>query len=159
MKRQIKFRAWNTENKSMYNPIEYLCEIVREMPLNLYRNQNKFYSEDEAFDFGDNIRSQITSIFHGYIMCYDGNQWKKYNTENNIMQFTGVYDINGNEIYEGDIVIPAKFKDKPNTVEFIQNGFYRVKNINNKNYVNSLGNCQLKIIGNIYENPNLLLNN
>ncbi len=73
-----------------------------------------------------------------------------------LMQFTGLLDKNGKEIYEGDIVIPTKLKDVPNEVKYIQHGFYRVKIHKNTDYVNPLGNCEVEVIGNIYENKELL---
>lgn len=73
-----------------------------------------------------------------------------------LMQFTGLLDKNGKEIYEGDIVIPTKFKDVPNEVKYIQHGFYRVKIHKNTDYVNPLGNCEVEVIGNIYENKELI---
>jgi uncharacterized phage protein (TIGR01671 family) len=73
-----------------------------------------------------------------------------------LMQFTGLHDKNGKEIYEGDIVKPVKFNDIINTVEYISHGFYRVKRHNGKPYLNALGSCDVIIIGNIYENPTLI---
>jgi uncharacterized phage protein (TIGR01671 family) len=73
-----------------------------------------------------------------------------------IMQSTGIEDVSGNMIFEGDIVIPVKFKDVPNQVKYIYNAFYRCKMHGTKEYINILGNCQVKIIGNIYQNEAIL---
>ena len=73
-----------------------------------------------------------------------------------LMQYTGLKDKNGKEIYEGDIVKPVKFNDIINTVEYISHGFYRLKRHNGKPYLNALGSCDVIIIGNIYENPTLI---
>lgn len=69
---------------------------------------------------------------------------------------TNVPDITGKLIFEGDIVVPTKFKDIPNLVKYISGGFYRVKKHGERIYINPLGTCELKIIGNIYENSDLV---
>jgi uncharacterized phage protein (TIGR01671 family) len=65
-------------------------------------------------------------------------------------QFTGLQDVDGKDIYEGDIVAPTKFKDKPNDVEYISNGFYRTKQHKGQKYLNPLGNCEVKVVGDAY---------
>lgn len=80
-----------------------------------------------------------------------------------IMQFTGLYDKNGKEIYEGDIITEAvqnEFgsyaKDKPLEVYFNSViGAFRAQDKSDKIHDWSIGkNCE--VIGNIYENPELL---
>lgn len=77
-----------------------------------------------------------------------------------LMQFTGLKDKNGKEIYEGDI-IRYNYTDNPDNpdigeVEF-KFGMFCLEdgaiNLSHVYVVNSL-----EIIGNIYENPELLTN-
>ena len=67
-----------------------------------------------------------------------------------LMQYTGLKDKNGTEIYEGDIV------DVVNgiTVVTYDDGCFRAK-LNGSNYRLS-GWKSVEVIGNIYENPELL---
>lgn len=76
-----------------------------------------------------------------------------------IMQFTGLKDRTGKEIYEGDIVkdcfvisaigdIPEEPRTPPLTVK-IPEFFYSIE-------FNGYDESDLEVIGNIYENPELL---
>lgn len=67
-----------------------------------------------------------------------------------VMQYTGLNDKNGKEIYEDDVV--QTYFDNGNermkVKVFFQNGRFELNNNSN----------EVKLIGNIYENPELLKN-
>ena len=83
------------------------------------------------------------------------------------MQYTGLKDVNGKEIYEGDIV-----KNKYNKLELVKWGYF-VESVNFNEYSNQnygwyvgqdsqyedfeqIHNGMWEVIGNIYENPELI---
>lgn len=75
-----------------------------------------------------------------------------------LMQFTGLKDKNEKEIYEGDIL--ENTQGKISKVIWFQNGWYLIglNKLNNVIYIplDNLGVLDnKKIIGNIYENPDL----
>ena len=81
-----------------------------------------------------------------------------------IRQFTGLLDKNGKEIYEGDIVnIKSLYEtDEPideNTDVVFRDGRF-VTNFHalgiNRKTVDGSRNWEMKVIGNIYSNPELL---
>lgn len=78
------------------------------------------------------------------------------------MQSTGMQDKNGVEIYEGDIVKPVSFASWIGVVKYSsENAAYILDDHNNEfirgeNVYLSQFNEGLEIIGNIYENPELM---
>lgn len=66
-----------------------------------------------------------------------------------VMQYTGLKDKNGKEIYEGDIV---KEDDKVGVIEYHGSSFMGV--FGDERVLN--GESDFEVIGNIYENPELL---
>ena len=71
-----------------------------------------------------------------------------------ISQFTGIYDKNGKEIYEGDILEDALGRKK--LVEYYKDGFWLNASLEGAEWCLRQVNSSSKIIGNIYENPELI---
>lgn len=119
--REIKFRAWDEQNKVM----EYKVNVNDGKP-----------------------------VKYGYQWFNHGNTI--YDSE--LMQYTGLKDKNGKEIYEGDIIRhdwglnKITFEDYSFTAEQILtfDGKY-----NCSLYLSDIGS-DCEVTGNIYENPELL---
>lgn len=130
--REIKFRAWNKEKKEMID------------------------ADCLAFEEHEPLKDQLANCEY-------------------LMQYTGLKDRNGKEIYEGDIVKLVKIEnnycakfDDINTdtyqyyVVFYSMSWYAVGNSNVSydisDFISDQYNICLEVIGNIYENPELLNN-
>ncbi len=67
------------------------------------------------------------------------------------MQYTGLKDKNGKEIYEGDILVDLKGDKRE--VKYVDNGFW-CEYPNGDHYFPHID--YREVIGNIYENPGLI---
>lgn len=71
-----------------------------------------------------------------------------------LMQYTGLKDKNGKEIYEGDII---KFPQNPLPFVVQWNRYFLEMKTPNGIYNSGLGlHALIEVVGNIYENPELL---
>ncbi len=105
--------------------------------------------------------NEIKKMIEPHDLYQNGIYWPKFGKRDlELMQYTGIKDKNGTEIYEGDIVLFHGQYDKKKLIEeviFKYGSFfvagYRIGEIftilKNKNDV-------IKVIGNKYENPELL---
>jgi len=142
MSRIIKFRAWDEDRKIMITDFSII-----DFSKNNYRLLQKDNEGDD--DYG--------SFFCGGYMS--NSDWQ----EPVLMQYTGLKDKNGKEIYEGDIVQDDKemgvvyFYSPQFIVQCLRNnetpdGVYALA----KGKVNVTELIETEVIGNIYENPELL---
>ena len=132
--RKIKFRAWIKEEEIM----------------TYFEDDSYILNGDMSVDAFDYEKSDCKNYFEP---CY-----KTIDAE--LMQFTGLHDKNGKEIYEGDIV---KIKHKGETdigkIIYEYNGFtVDVMNMNKPYGRIKLEMLEkfIEVIGNIYENSDLL---
>ena len=78
-----------------------------------------------------------------------------------LMQFTGLKDKNRKEIYEGDIVkqypgFGCEWSDRIGIVKYEYASFWLEIIKNRMGFILDNHDCQFEIIGNIYENPELI---
>ena len=127
--REIKFRAWSIKGKTMWH-------INKQMTLSI---------EGDSWQIRDNA---ISNRF----MC----SWHE-DEKGILMQFTGLKDKNGKEIYEGDIICPDKNNQNEKTVGSVewheQLACFIVRYKDGTGWKSFI---EMEVIGNIYENPELL---
>jgi len=135
--REIKFRAWDKKKKMM---------------------------ETIGLTFARN--GELASIKAWHYQDVDGHYRIYLPSEVNLVQYTGLRDKNGKEIYEGDVVKETFPRDKSDpaydsygdegVVEWHEGiGAWSWEHGEEWGMIDSQ---DVKIIGNIYENPDLLSN-
>lgn len=123
--REIRFRAWSEDTREM---VQVARLDIKEETIH-YENGIKSINREQELGFW----------------------WKPYV----IMQYTGLKDKNGVQIYEGDIV--KYFKNELAVIVY-QNGGFDIRSLSWKEcepLQRRLG--EIEVIGNIYENKDLLV--
>lgn len=131
--REIKFRLWDTQ-------------------------KNKWYKNSDCVIELDGSITQIDVVGE-----YDGEEKHDFKSRNDlvVMQYTGLKDKNGKGIYEGDIVKGKNYGfNNPiryiGTVEYVYNKFKVIGCRNKYKGTNDELSTIYEVIGNVYENPELL---
>ena len=132
--REIKFRAW-----------KYPKEFVNNQKLE-----------------GEMLYVEMKSEKNYMASSHTGWMFYVYKEDmSDVMQFTGLKDKNGKEIYEGDIVTRTDFPDGKYSVKYFEDdgafGFWENSAIGAKErFWFAMHSKKYEVIGNIYENPELL---
>lgn len=106
----------------------------------------------KSIDFEDPLGGERVSISNGAVRVFPKLE------EIKLLQFTGMLDIHGKEIYEGDIIQKIVVGDKENGNKDYLVQSFEVKWLEQQAGFNITkgNNHYYNIIGNIYENPELL---
>lgn len=129
--RPIKFRAWDrSQGKMLYFSLATIYGYEGEAN-GVFLPDGTTLNENSGFGSSNCVNPDLT-----------------------IMQFTGLLDKNGKEIYEGDICLDFRLDE--NVVFWGDGGFY-VRNYHAEGIraVDWLDD-KSEVIGNVYENPELL---
>lgn len=158
--REIKFRAWETKEKRMLHNGSFDVHL---------------FSGGSDYGISHNFMDESERQYR-FTSCKNNN-WNKDKPEVILLQFTGLKDKNGKDIYEGDI-IQILYTDwcSPHTKEHHSMGISEYKksisrtgicvNVGYKVYlefkneytgsIHEGKHGEKEVIGNIYENPELL---
>lgn len=142
--REIKFRAWDKDETQ-------------------WLNIKHFGFDDKELWYVQAIDENEKDIDPPYFVEYN---------EIELMQYTGLKDKNGKEIYEGDILQTTQYPCSPVddyvlVVEYDIDRFWGVRTMKANATVRGISNGiadglyefldeELEVIGNIYENPELI---
>ncbi len=133
--KEIKFRVWDNASKEMWKSGE--TRLLYNDSLKLSYKQNFIITSEGELRVCQFYPDGVTM-----------NYWNGI-----ALQFTGLKDKNGKEIYHKDMV---RYYEELWTVEWNENSSsFEVLSLD-KNEVMAMGDSRMEIIGNIYENPELL---
>lgn len=141
MNREIKFRAWNKRNKKMYYKVMVGMWGSKEVM------DDENYTACMIYEYS-NDNPKIGEWLH-FEPCDDME----------LMEYTGHKDKNGKEIYEGDIIVywdGVEERYKLAVIKFDEGSFIMINDRISWNIYLTDENDEIKIVGNICENKDLL---
>lgn len=162
--REIKFRAWMKNREIKFMAWHKEDEIMYDVESLIYNN-------------GELFGVTLSSMNHEIVGWVDEDAPKVFFIDAiELIQYTGLEDRNGVEIYIGDILVPNDGDVKRCEKFIVALGEYNCKNYGNigngfylKHFIHSgditmlhsskLRELDLKVIGNIHDNPDLLSKN
>lgn len=71
-------------------------------------------------------------------------------------QYTGLEDVNGTKIFEGDIVDILTENEDLAVVEYGDAGFIVIAESFATDFLNGLSGADVEVVGNIYDNPEMI---
>jgi len=100
----------------------------------------------------------------GWAFCEDDHQLGDIGKQCDLMQYTGLKDKNGKEIYEGDLIngCDVAVEYTKVTIEWFNGGFAMMGHQKPNKWIEGrldTPEFECEVIGNIYENPELLEDN
>ncbi|WP_427112401.1 YopX family protein [Megasphaera sueciensis] len=143
--RKIKFRVWDKNLKlmAMANCIKYPSDYVYPQIYYRYKNKQTGKIIDECALFGSDDGCDTVRV----------------------MQYTGLKDKNGKDVYEGDIIRTKMFGKEIGNANFndidyfsivYKGASFKLENNTRTFYFTKETSKSAEIIGNIYENSELL---
>lgn len=134
--REIKFRAWDKKTKTM-----------REV------DSIAFHNKRGMFDFDESNLPKLVNVWGWDCIEQKNIILHREKDHFELMQYTGLKDRNGKDIYEGDILQNDwRFMN----VVWGEGGFMLVDQTKNVWCIQDYPANDTEVIGNIYENPELL---
>ena len=139
--KNIKFRAWDKDYEKMT------------------------YFDDEDYEYKPPFVFRLDQVFKkdSNYDDYEDFEYNDITDKVEIMQYTGLHDKNGKEIFEGDIVnCQTKYGKAKAIIKFIDGKFVaywdsKITHPKNGHHIACYDiNKRFEVIGNIYENKELL---